>query len=79
VQSLLYEVAVLHNVRGETCSLPCMRLLFCTMSEGRRVISSAQGMIVLSPHASEEDVQSLTQGRRGNASAVHWDLFLCQI
>jgi len=46
-------MTALHCVRGKTCSLPCMRLLFCTMSEGRRVVSSAQGMIVLLPHASE--------------------------
>jgi len=57
VQSLLHEVVVLHHVRGKTCSLSCMRLLFCTMSEGRCVVSSLSG----------------------NASAVHWDLFFCQM
>jgi len=57
VQSFLYEVAVLHHVRGKMCSLSCMRLLFCTMSEGRRVVSSAQG---------RRAVSSLS----GNASAV---------
>ena len=66
VQSFLYEVVVLHHVRGKTCSLSCMRLLFCTMSEGRRVVSSAQG---------RRAVSSLS----GNASAVPWDLFFCQM
>ena len=59
-------MTALHCVREKTCSLPYMRLLFCTMSEGRRVVSSAQGRRVVS---------SLS----GNASAVHWDLFLCQM
>jgi len=36
------------------------------MSEERRVVSSAQGRPVVS---------SLS----GHASAVHWDLFLCQM
>jgi len=36
------------------------------MSEGRRVVSSAQGRRAIS---------SLP----GNASVVHWDLFFCQI
>jgi len=43
VQSLLHEVVILHHVRGKTCNLSCMRLLFCTMSEGRRVVSSLSG------------------------------------
>ena len=66
MQSLLHEVVVLHHVRGKACSLSYMGLLFCTMSEGRLVVSSAQG---------RRAVSSLP----GNASAVHWDLFFCQM
>jgi len=56
-------------VRGETCSLPCAGLLFCTMSEGRRVIFLAWGCYS-------------AQCQREDCNLWHWEgvwSLLCQV
>jgi len=74
-------MTALHYVRGKTRSFLHEVVVLHYMSEGRRAVSSAQGMIVLLPHASEgRRAVSYTGKVCGDVvSVIYWDLFLCQM